>query len=317
MAVLAVLVLLAGCQGAPETTETPATETQTTAGPTPTATTPVPDPPRARWTTEPAGERGEPAGERGESADEGVAFVLQSGDGLRTDRLTLVVGNASVPLARVAGDRLSTGDRVVLSAGTEGVTSEDLRPGSPARVRWRAGEDERTVWSGTVLPGAEVVTRTLADEDLGVDLAVTGPRRVVGDLDDRALGPCERFFCEEESRLAERARVSAYAAATVREPVEGFTVAMQYEESRLPENATEDRLQVFAYNDSVQTFVPLNSTVDADADTVTADRVAPGVEFESGGEDVTPTFQSLPPDTVFVVFDPVTWYRGFGADAGG
>ncbi len=68
------------------------------------------------------------------------------------------------------------------------------------------------------------------------------------------------------------AGVSPLVQPIVRDRVANATLTVGYDESQLPDGASEQNLSLFAYNETVQWFFPLNGTVDADANTVTATR---------------------------------------------
>jgi hypothetical protein len=77
----------------------------------------------------------------------------------------------------------------------------------------------------------------------------------------------------------------------------------------------EAGLSLFVYDERVQTFVQMNSTVDAVNDTVTATAVADNVTFTIGSgadaETYRPELATLSGERVFVVMHAETWYDAF------
>jgi hypothetical protein len=91
-------------------------------------------------------------------------------------------------------------------------------------------------------------------------------------------------------------------------------VTVPYDEAAVP-GGDEAGLVLFVYDDRVQTLVPMNSTVDAANDTVTATGIAADVTVTIGaGDDAetyTPTLDDFAGRRVFVVMHAETWDATF------
>lgn len=126
---------------------------------------------------------------------------------------------------------------------------------------------------GATDTGTVVVERPELDARLRVAGAVRNLRDV--DLrenrDDRLAGG---FVAE--------AAVSPVVNPVVRDRSANTTVTVSYDESRLPDGASERNVSLFVYNESVGTYVEMQTTVDAGADTATATR-AHEVTYSTGG----------------------------------
>lgn len=84
------------------------------------------------------------------------------------------------------------------------------------------------------------------------------------------------------SGLVEEAGVSPVVNPIVRDRSANTTITVGYDESRLPEGASEGNVSLFVYNETLQWYVQMNTTVDAEANTATATR-AHNVTYSTGG----------------------------------
>ncbi|WP_158855187.1 hypothetical protein [Halorhabdus sp. CUG00001] len=82
-------------------------------------------------------------------------------------------------------------------------------------------------------------------------------------------------------------RVTPIVDPNVDGPIENATVTMQYNESELPNGADEGNLSLFVFNWTLQTYLPLNTTVDEQNNTVTATEGPPVTFTEGGGPEQT------------------------------
>jgi hypothetical protein len=158
-------------------------------------------------------------------------------------------------------------------------------------------------------PGSETVT--VANESLGIELTLTGNQSVIGtpEMADVTGAGVTR------DAVLRCARASAFVGVTTNGTVADATVAMSYDPSRLPANASESDLAVFAYNDTVAFYLELSGTVDAENDTVTATGVNATVneftrETANGTETLRPSLDGTRLNNVFVVLHWPTFWDG-------
>ncbi|QLH77229.1 VWA domain-containing protein [Halosimplex rubrum] len=116
-----------------------------------------------------------------------------------------------------------------------------------------------------VLDGNETFTTTTGNESLGVSIDVTGEGNVAGTTTIRQ-GDQGQFDTPQVANITATPVVSIQS----QRDFERANITFSYEESALPRH-NESRLGVFRWNDTVQGFVPVNSTVDTDENTVSAE----------------------------------------------
>jgi len=153
-------------------------------------------------------------------------------------------------------------------------------------------------------------TITTENESYGISLTLTGNQSEIGDLE---FGDVTGSGVTRGAVL-ECARASEFIGVTTNGTVADATVSMSYDPAQLPENASESDLAVFAYNDTVQFYLGMVSTVDAANDTVTATRVNTSVNSftrANGTETLRPTVDGTRLNNVFVVMHWPTFWEGY------
>jgi len=155
-------------------------------------------------------------------------------------------------------------------------------------------------------------TATVASDPFGISLTLTGNQSAIG---------TPRFTDASGLRVTDGtildcASASPFVRVRTNGTVADATVAMSYNASALPEDANESELSVFAYNDTVQFYLEMVSSVDASNDTVTATRVNSTIneftrETENGTEILRPTVDGTTLDNVFVVMHWPTFWEGY------
>ncbi|CCQ33817.1 conserved hypothetical protein containing von Willebrand factor type A [Halorhabdus tiamatea SARL4B] len=113
--------------------------------------------------------------------------------------------------------------------------------------------------------GNETYTTTAGNESLGVDVELTGEGNVAGGV---SVG-------EETERFAGGDRVENMSVSEIveiesTEDFESANVTISYDDS-LPAASNESDLAVVTYDPEKQLYVPINSTIDAENNTVTAE----------------------------------------------
>jgi hypothetical protein len=158
----------------------------------------------------------------------------------------------------------------------------------------------------------QTVNRTLTQEPTGATLTVAGDPELV---ESTVLVSSDAFFLDADP--VQRASVSPFLEADSDIGPGNFSslsFRMPYNESAVPDG-DEAGLSLFVYDERVQTFVQMNSTVDAVNDTVTATAVADNVTFTIGSganaETYRPELATLSGERVFVVMHAETWYDAF------
>ncbi|QPV61591.1 VWA domain-containing protein [Halosimplex litoreum] len=116
-----------------------------------------------------------------------------------------------------------------------------------------------------VLDGNETYTTDAGNESLGISIDVTGEGNVAGATTVRQ-GDQGQFDTPQVANITATPVVSIQS----QRDFERANITFTYEESDLPRH-NESRLGVFRWNDTVQGFVPVNSTVDTSANTVSAE----------------------------------------------
>jgi hypothetical protein len=135
------------------------------------------------------------------------------------------------------------------------------------------------VADGSVDAAAGVGTAVVVHEETGARLTVTAP---VDTLDSVSLQRSqEPVFTDPETPLG-RAAVTPYLTTDVSGPYRNATVRLPYDESAIPDGAAEGNLSLYVYNETVGTYLPLNTSVDTDADVLVATE-APEVRYSTGG----------------------------------
>jgi len=113
--------------------------------------------------------------------------------------------------------------------------------------------------------GNETYTTTAGNESLGVDVELTGQGDVAGGV---SVG-------EQTERFSEGERVQNMSVSEIVEiestrEFESANVTLSYDDS-LPAASNESDLAVVTYDPEKQLYVPINSTIDAENNTVTAE----------------------------------------------
>jgi len=161
--------------------------------------------------------------------------------------------------------------------------------------------------TATPLPDS-YVTRVLEDEDVGIRVTATGPESAFEFTN--VLNATGEFWTDSE--LLDCASVSPFGRVVTADRIDDATVEMTYDAGQIPGNGTESELQVFAFNRSVQFYVPMNSTVDAANDTVVATETE-RMNFTTGrgddAETVTPRVDGTTLDDIFVVVHAPTFWE--------
>ncbi|MFD1586662.1 hypothetical protein ACFR9U_06680 [Halorientalis brevis] len=109
------------------------------------------------------------------------------------------------------------------------------------------------------------------------------------------------------------AAVSPVVDPVVRDRSANATITVGYDESQLPAGANERNVSLFLYNETVGTYVQMNTTVDADADTATATRAYNVTYSTDGGPEQTirPTINHPQGRPVVVVLHAPTYYQAW------
>lgn len=155
-------------------------------------------------------------------------------------------------------EREAEGERVTLTMRTTytGLGTTVVQPPS-----W-LGEAKEEVQAGTTVPDrAREVTETVRDESLGAAATVTGPEYAVEHVEfERPT----RWPFDDDSGGFREAQVSAAVTVRSYRDVEFERLELAYNESAIPDaNASE--YDVYRYNETLQTFVPVGSDIDGEA----------------------------------------------------
>ncbi|MDZ7731531.1 MAG: hypothetical protein U5K37_12405 [Natrialbaceae archaeon] len=186
------------------------------------------------------------------------------GDGLSTLQEQRI---GSIPtLPDSDGDELN--DSVELQMGTEIMTPDSDGDGledgieitEPYETDPLVADTDR---DGTV-DGDERYTHVHTDSSLGTTVAVTGNGTAGSRV--RIRDGTRAIFQNPTTRSA---KVSPYVEVTSEQSFESATVTIQYDES-LVSDENESDIRMVRVNESLQTFVPVESAVDTDANTVSA-----------------------------------------------
>ncbi|WP_424016880.1 hypothetical protein ACOZ4N_13455 [Halorientalis pallida] len=176
---------------------------------------------------------------------------------------------------------------------------------------------------------SNVGATTVAEPDWLTDLRTTdsdGPETTVvdhADLDTRFRvtgtdvdASVERLRNDAVlgSDHVDESRASPLIDLDIAGQVTNATVRVGYDPAALPEGASEQGLAVFVYNESLQTYLPLNTSLDAEANAAVASR-GPPVRYSSGGgpeQTLRPTLSDPTADRLVVaVMHAETWYSAF------
>ncbi|GGK83709.1 hypothetical protein GCM10009067_39810 [Haloarcula sebkhae] len=117
----------------------------------------------------------------------------------------------------------------------------------------------------SVTDGNETYTTTAGNESLGVTIDVTGQGNVA-DRVSASVDDTGRFDTPQMNSAA----VTPVVDIESEEDFDNASVTFEYNESAVPQSASA-QLAVFRWNESIQGFEPVNSTVDTSAQTVTAE----------------------------------------------
>lgn len=125
-------------------------------------------------------------------------------------------------------------------------------------------EAERAFEARTTTPDpSREVTETVRDESLGAAVTVEGPKYAV---DRFALdSPSHWPFLEDDGEGFREAQVSAAVSVRASSDVELGTLELAYDGSAIPD-ADESDFEVYRYNETLQTFFAVETTVDAESD---------------------------------------------------
>ncbi|MDS0474450.1 colicin D domain-containing protein [Natrinema sp. 1APR25-10V2] len=134
---------------------------------------------------------------------------------------------------------------------------EELELGTDPLVADSDGDD--------VLDGNATYTTETSNESLGVNVSLSGNGEIASGVSIRN-GSQERF----ESDSIESAQVTSFVNLESERSFDSANVTFSYDDSRLGETNESD-LVVFRYNESLGMFEPLNTTVDAESNTVTGE----------------------------------------------
>lgn len=164
--------------------------------------------------------------------------------------------------------------------------------------------------TATPLP-AGFATRTVTNESLGTTFELTGEENTLQSV----LTADVTGHRITRGGVLECARASPFVATSTNGSVADVRTTMSYDSSMLPPNATESELSVFVFNRTVEFYLELETTVDAENDTVTATSVLPGQSFSresSNGsvETITPKLDGTRLDNAFVVMHYPTFWDG-------
>jgi hypothetical protein len=157
-------------------------------------------------------------------------------------------------------------------------------------------------------PDADTGTVVVERPELDARLRVTGDASA---LDGVALRENEDDWLA--GGFVAEAAVAPVVNPVVRDRSANTTISVGYDESRLPDGANERNVSLFVYNESIGTYVQMNTTVDAGADTVTSTR-AHEVTYSSGGgpeETVRPTIAHPLGRPVVVAMHVPTYYEAW------
>jgi len=167
------------------------------------------------------------------------------------------------------GDRLADPDE--FEAGTnvwdpdtdgDGVTDGAERNGAPATDPLSRDSDG----DGTT-DGEETLTRRDSSPSGAAVLEVTAE---AGDSPDMGVHPENRRIFERSETLSTASASGYFEVSYDGTAVESARVTISYDPAEVPDGDEED-LEVYRYNESYQTFLRVDSSVDTQANTVTAD----------------------------------------------
>ncbi|WP_136717121.1 hypothetical protein [Halorientalis salina] len=188
-------------------------------------------------------------------------------------------------------------------AVTESFTVSNVGETTFERPDWLTRLREAPV-DGATDTGTVVVERP----ELDARLQVVGAVRNLRDV-----GLRENWDDWLAEGIVAEAGVSPVVNPVVRDRSANATVTVGYDESRLPDGASERNVSLFVYNESVGTYVQMHTTVDTGADTATATR-AHEVTYSSGGgpeETVRPTIAHPLGRPVVVAMHVPTYYEAW------
>ena len=156
-------------------------------------------------------------------------------------------------------------------------------------------------------PGVE--QGTFVNGTLGVSLTLVGNATVVSNAQvSNVTGSWPT-----RGAILGCARASPFVGAVTNGTVADATVAMDYDPSMLPPNASESELSVFVYNKTVNFYLEMETTVDAANDTATGTRIASGQTFrreaENGTQRISPKLDGTRLDNAFVVMHAPTYWE--------
>jgi len=210
--------------------------------------------------------RSSPKGVVADTDDDGVSDAQEDFDG---DNLTTAEeSDAGTIPVRADSDQDRLRDDRELDLGTDPLDSDTDGDGLLDGEEVEMGTDPLSADSdGDGVPDDnETYTTTTTNETVNASVAVTGEGNVASDVEVTA-DTRPQFEAELVDNLTRSPTVSF---ETDRE-FENATISIQYDDTGLPEANETQQLALFRYNESLQMFVPLNSTVDAANDTVFAE----------------------------------------------
>jgi hypothetical protein len=197
--------------------------------------------------------------------DDGVRDKLEDPDNDSLDIYNETVAGTLINDPDSDSDGLEDGEEVH-EYGTDPLESDTDGDGLSDGEEIRLGTDPLVADSNDngIIDGEETYTTTTSNEDLGVSLNLTGNGDVGNDT----------TIASQDDPMFDSDRVDNMSASPVVElesdqEFSSANVTMEYDSSGV-ENESED-LAVFTYDPEKGIFVPLNSTVDTENETVTAE----------------------------------------------
>ena len=160
--------------------------------------------------------------------------------------------------ATVEGERRTFRYRIAY----DDVGDTDVSPPS-----WLDEAEEATAERTTVPDPSREVTETVSTESVGAAVTVEGPKYLIDDVE--VTRETREIFDTDgegyrEAQVSTQIRIQSPAELTLR------TLELSYNESAIP-GAAETNFTVFRYNRSLQTYLPVPTTVDEEANVARAE----------------------------------------------
>ncbi|ACV49413.1 hypothetical protein Hmuk_3321 (plasmid) [Halomicrobium mukohataei DSM 12286] len=185
------------------------------------------------------------------------------GDGLHN---AAEYANGTLPqIADTDGDQLTDGEET-REYGTNATNRDTDEDGLGDGEEIELGTDplDPDTDGDGVLDGNETFTTTATNESLGVSVEITGRGNVAESV---SVSENQQDYLQN-GHIADAAVTSVTSFESERS-FDNATLTFEYDDETVPAG-DESNLSVFWYNESIGTFTPVNSTVDTDSDTVTA-----------------------------------------------